>query len=58
MQTISTAEIQRRECYSYSGWNLTDDDSPRPPEPSPLDSAQCRRWAREEHRNEVHTLQV
>jgi hypothetical protein len=49
MQTnISTAEIHRRECYSLGGWNLTDDDSPRPPEVSPLDSAQCRRWAKGE----------
>jgi hypothetical protein len=47
MQTLNPAEIHRRERYSLSGWNLTDDDLPNVPEISPLDSAQAKRWARE-----------
>jgi hypothetical protein len=58
MQALSYSEIQRRETYSMGGWNLADDDTPRPPEMSPLDSAQCRRWARDEHRSALHTLPV
>jgi hypothetical protein len=50
--TISPAEIHRRSDRRAE----MDDDLPNVPEISPLDSAQCRRWAREEHRNEVHTL--
>ena len=52
--TISPAEIHRRSDRRAE----MDDDLPNVPEISPLDSAQCRRWAREEHRNELHTLQV
>jgi len=33
----------RREAWTAGGWNLADDDVPRPPELSPLDSAQARR---------------
>jgi hypothetical protein len=43
-----TAEQQRRESWIYGNWNPTDDDTPRPPEPSPLSSAQSRRaWSLE-----------
>ena len=38
----------RRECFVNGGWNLVDDDTPRPPELSPLASAQSRRAWREE----------
>jgi hypothetical protein len=37
-----------REKYTTGGWNISpeiDDDTPKPPEPSPLDSAQSRRAA-------------
>jgi len=40
-------EQHRRDCWILSGWNLTDDDEPRPPELSPLTSAQSRRAWRE-----------
>lgn len=43
-----TTEQHRRESWIRGNWNLTDDDVPRPPEPSPLSSAQSRRaWALE-----------
>ncbi len=29
-----------RERYHHHGWNLSDDDTPKPPECSPIDSAQ------------------
>jgi len=32
-----------REQWATGGWNLSDDDVHRPPELSPLDSAQARR---------------
>ena len=38
----------RRESFIHGGWNLADDDTPRPPELSPLASAQSRRAWREE----------
>jgi hypothetical protein len=44
MQTITRAEIHRRSDRRAE----MDDDLPNVPEISPLDSAQCRRWAREE----------
>jgi len=41
---MNTAEaINRREAYTWGGWNLADDDTPKPPELSPLTSAQARR---------------
>ena len=33
-----------RERYHHHGWNLSDDDVPCPPECSPVDSAQRKRW--------------
>ena len=37
-------EGHRREAWIYGGWNVgVDDDAPRPPEPSPMASAQARR---------------
>ncbi len=41
MNTADT--INRREAYTWGGWNLADDDTPKPPELSPLTSAQARR---------------
>jgi hypothetical protein len=38
-----TETDNRRESWTAGGWNLSDDDVPRPPELSPLDSAQARR---------------
>ena len=38
----------RREQLINGGWNLADDDRPRPPEPDPLSSAQARRAWREQ----------
>jgi hypothetical protein len=39
----------RRESWTVNGWNIgQDDDCPRPPELSPLDSAQSRRAWRPE----------
>lgn len=53
MATLTAQEQQqqqhnRRELFAYHGWNVgaVDDDTPRPPEPCPLSSAQARRaWA-------------
>lgn len=36
----------QRECWVAGGWDLCDDDCPRPPELSPLDSAQRKRWVK------------
>ena len=33
-----------RERYSQNGWNIADDDTPKPPECDPLSSAQHRRY--------------
>lgn len=55
MQTLNPADIERQRC-SVSSWNQTDDDTPKPPEVSPLDSAQRKRWALEDEKKEVHTL--
>lgn len=30
--------------YYHHGCNLSDDDTPKPPECSPIDSAQRKRW--------------
>jgi len=46
MIAFSHADHQR-ERYIYGGWNIADDDTPKPPEVSPLDSAQSRRAARQ-----------
>jgi hypothetical protein len=46
MIAFSQADHQR-ERYIYGGWNFADDDTPKPPELSPLDSAQSRRAARQ-----------
>jgi len=35
----------KREAYINGGWYLRDDDTPAPPEPDPLASAQSRRAA-------------
>jgi hypothetical protein len=35
--------IAQREQYNWAGWQVVDDDTPRPPEANPLDSAQARR---------------
>lgn len=46
-----TEDDYRRECWTAGGWNLADpvdDDAPRPPELSPLASAQSRRAWRED----------
>ena len=41
---IYTEAHDCREQWTWGGWNLaTDDDAPRPPEPSPMASAQSRR---------------
>jgi hypothetical protein len=34
----------RRESWTAGGWNLSDDDVPKWPEPDPLSSAQSRRF--------------
>ncbi len=45
MIAFSHADHQR-ERYIFGGWNIADDDTSKPPEVSPLDSAQSRRAAR------------
>jgi hypothetical protein len=57
MQTLTPADIERHRC-SVSSWNETDDDCPRPPEVSPEDSAQRKRWARQSEMYAVHTLSL
>jgi hypothetical protein len=48
-QTEEQQDQHRRERFTVNGWNLgQDDDSPRPPEVSPLDSGQARRAWRDE----------
>jgi hypothetical protein len=44
-----TEQDNRREQFTRCGWNVAppDDDVPTVPEPSPLSSAQHRRWWRE-----------
>lgn len=51
MQTaMSRDDIIRREALVYHGWNIAaDDDTPRPPEPDCLASAQARRAHRLHH---------
>ena len=44
---IYTETDNRRESWTAGGWNLSDDDVPRPPELSPLDSAQARRASKQ-----------
>jgi hypothetical protein len=39
-----TESDHRREQWVYGGWNVGDDDAPKPPEPDPLSSAQSRRF--------------
>lgn len=51
-----TEQEHRRECFIRGGWNLTDDDTPRPPELSPLASAQSRRAWREEARPQPEAI--
>jgi len=47
-QAEQPQEQHRRERLLVNGWNIgQDDDSPRPPEPSALDSGQARRAWRE-----------
>lgn len=41
---IYTEADNRRESWTAGGWNLADDDAPRPPEVDPLSSAQARRY--------------
>ena len=43
-----------RERYHHHGWNLSDDDVPRPPECSPIDSAQRKRWIKSLERDCRH----
>ena len=52
---IYTEQHNRRETWVWGGWNLTDDDTPHPPEPDPLASAQSRRaWRLQaEHNSEA-----
>jgi hypothetical protein len=38
------------EQWISSGWNLCEDDCPRPPELSLLDSAQKKRWVKSQSR--------
>ena len=38
---------RRREQWISGGWNLIDDDTPRPPESDPLASGQRKRWLRQ-----------
>jgi hypothetical protein len=40
---IYTEADNRRESWTAGGWNLADDDAPRPPEVDLLSSAQARR---------------
>ena len=40
---IYTETDNRREQWVWGGWNVAPDDVARPPELSPLDSAQARR---------------
>lgn len=48
-QTEQQQDQNQRERFTVNGWNLgQDDDSPRPPEVSPLDSGQARRAWRNE----------
>ena len=49
MPTLTPAEVNRRLAYNMAGWSVPDDDLPNVPEVSPLDSAQARRWQRQEH---------
>jgi len=43
-----------RERYHHHGWNLADDDAPKPPECDPLSSAQHRRWVKSLQGNRGH----
>jgi hypothetical protein len=52
VQSITAAEIYRRSDRRQE----TDDDLPNIPEISPLDSAQAKRWAREEQPEVLHRL--
>jgi hypothetical protein len=51
-----------RESYIHGGWNLADDDAPRPPEVDPLSSAQARRYWRlapaAGHQSEAHSRHI
>jgi len=55
MIAFSQADHQR-ERYIYGGWNIADDDTPKPPELSPLDSAQSRRAARKNQAPPSHRV--
>lgn len=45
----------RREQWTWAGWHLMDDDTPKPPELSPLASAQSRRaWRLREPAGPAH----
>ena len=55
MQTLNPADLERLRC-GLSSWNQPDDDTPRPPEAGPLDSAQRKRWAAEGEVQVLHTL--
>ena len=49
MQAVTRTDIQHHNAYPDC-WSVIDDDMPKPPEVSPLDSAQFRRWAKEQQK--------
>jgi hypothetical protein len=60
---VFTDSDTRRESYIHGGWNLADDDAPRPPDVDPLASAQARRyWLQSSpaagHQSEAHSRHV